>query len=192
MEFAFHGTVPPELAEFRAGLEAALLRRGYDMLETPDDATLVCNFVDATDARPYRRTNKWTFVASFWYAAEPPDDFVRTGYPVLLKALSNLSVCVVPDVMARFLTLEQGNYEVRGGRRARLVLRPRRRAPGAARGVEPRDREHLDARPGARAVGRRRDHRVADGRRRAAREAEPAARAVADRRDPVGRATSPT
>ena len=80
--------------------------------ETPDDATLVCNFVDATDARPYRRTNKWTFVASFWYAAEPPDDFVRTGYPVLLKALSNLSVCVVPDVMARFLTLEQGNYEV--------------------------------------------------------------------------------
>jgi ribulose-5-phosphate 4-epimerase/fuculose-1-phosphate aldolase len=83
------------------------------MLETPDDATLVCNFVDATDARPYRRTNKWTFVASFWYAAAPPDDFVRTGYPVLLKALSNLSVCVVPDVMARFLTLEQGNYEVR-------------------------------------------------------------------------------
>ena len=113
MEFAFHGTVPPELAAFRVGLEAALLRRGYEMLETPDDATLVCNFVDAADARPYRRTNKWTFVASFWYAAAPPDDFVRTGYPVLLKALSNLSVCVVPDVMARFLTLEQGNYEVR-------------------------------------------------------------------------------
>ncbi|MDX6376896.1 MAG: hypothetical protein QOE98_1199 [Gaiellaceae bacterium] len=113
MEFAFHGTVPPELAEFRAGLEAALLRRSYAMLETPDDATLVCNFVDAADARPYRRTNKWTFVASFWHATAAPDDFVRTGYPVLLKALSNLSVCVVPGEMARFLTLEQGNYEVR-------------------------------------------------------------------------------
>jgi len=108
MEFAFHGTVPPELEEFRAGLEAALIRRGYTMLSSPDDATLVCNFVDAADARPYRRTNKWTFVASFWYAPEPPADFVRTGYPVLLKALSNLSVCVVPGVMARFLTLEQG------------------------------------------------------------------------------------
>ena len=57
-----------------------------------------CNFVDAADARPYRRTKKWTFVASFWYAPESPDDFVRTGYPVLLKALSNLSVCVVPGV----------------------------------------------------------------------------------------------
>jgi len=112
MEFAFHGTVPPELEEFRAGLEAALIRRGYTMLASPDDATLVCNFVDAADARPYRRTNKWTFVASFWYAQAPPDDFVRTGYPVLLKALSNLSVCVVPGTMARFLTLEQGNYEV--------------------------------------------------------------------------------
>jgi len=101
MEFAFHGTVPPELEEFRAGLEAALIRRGYTMLASPDDATLVCNFVDAADARPYRRTNKWTFVASFWYAQAPPDDFVRTGYPVLLKALSNLSVCVVPGTMAR-------------------------------------------------------------------------------------------
>ena len=50
MDFAFHGTVPPELAAFRAGLEAALVRRGYAMLETPDDATLVCNFVDAADA----------------------------------------------------------------------------------------------------------------------------------------------
>ena len=113
MEFAFHGTVPPELAEFRVGLQAALIRRGYAMLETPDGATLVCNFVDAADARPYRRTNKWTFVASFWHASEVPDDFVRTGYPVLLKALSNLSVCVVPQEIARFLTLEQGNYEVR-------------------------------------------------------------------------------
>ncbi len=112
MEFAFHGAVPPALQAFREGLEAALVRRGYTYLAAPDDATLVCNFVDAARPRPYRRTNKWTFVASFWHAAAPPDDFVRIGYPVLLKALSNLSVCVVPELMARFLTLEQGNYEV--------------------------------------------------------------------------------
>ena len=34
------------------------------------------------------------------------------AYPVLVRALSNLSVCTVPGVEARFLTLEQGNYAV--------------------------------------------------------------------------------
>ena len=190
MEFAFHGTVPPELAEFRVGLEAALCAAATTMLETPDDATLVCNFVDATDARPYRRTNKWTFVASFWYASEPPGDFVRTGYPVLLKALSNLSVCVVPGVMARFLTLEQGNYEVRVADAPdtfydRVV---ERLAPLAESNLVIENIWTPDLEP-----------ELWDGdeitasltaRRRAAREAEPAARPVADRRDPVGRATS--
>jgi ribulose-5-phosphate 4-epimerase/fuculose-1-phosphate aldolase len=112
MEFAFHGTVPPELEGFRAGLEEALQSRGYAKLDSPDHATLVCNFVDADNPRPYRRVNKWTFVASFWYAAVPPEDFIRRGYPVLVRALSNLSVCVVPGQVARFLTLEQGNYAV--------------------------------------------------------------------------------
>jgi hypothetical protein len=112
MEFAFNGTVPPALAEFRAGLETALVANGYTKLDSPDDARLVVNFVDADDPRPYRRHNKWTFVASFWHAAEPPEDFIRRGYPVLVRALSNLSACVVPGYGSRFLTLEQGNYLV--------------------------------------------------------------------------------
>jgi ribulose-5-phosphate 4-epimerase/fuculose-1-phosphate aldolase len=113
MEFAFNGIVPPVLATFREDLAAALVARGYRELDSPDDARLVLNFVDPDDPRPYRRHNKWTFVASFWYAESPPEDFVRRGYPVLVRALSNLSVCVVPGLSARFLTLEQGNYEVR-------------------------------------------------------------------------------
>ncbi len=113
MEFAFNGTVPPVLATFREELAAALVARGYRELASPDDARLVLNFVDADAPRPYRRHNKWTFVASFWHAEVQPEDFIRRGYPVLVRALSNLSVCVVPGVSARFLTLEQGNYEVR-------------------------------------------------------------------------------
>ncbi len=112
MEFAFSGTVPPALEQFAAGLDAGLTRRGYLRLEAPGDARLVLNFVDPDLPRPFRRQRKSTFVASFWTVPSMPVDFVRQGYPILVRALSNLSVCVVPGEAARFLTLEQGNYAV--------------------------------------------------------------------------------
>jgi ribulose-5-phosphate 4-epimerase/fuculose-1-phosphate aldolase len=115
MDFAFSGRVPPELEPFAAGLEDALVQRGYAKLDSPDAANLVLNFVDGERPRPYRRATKSTFVASFWPTPEPPDDFVRRAYPVLVRALSNLSVNVVPGVEARFLTLERGNYAVAWG-----------------------------------------------------------------------------
>jgi ribulose-5-phosphate 4-epimerase/fuculose-1-phosphate aldolase len=115
MEFAFSGTIPPELEPFAAGLDAALARRGYERLDAPGDARLVLNFVDPVAPRPFRRQRKSTFVASFWPAEAMPVDFVRQGYPILVRALSNLSVCVVPGEAARFLTLEQGNYSVEWG-----------------------------------------------------------------------------
>ena len=185
MEFAFNGTVPPELAEFRVGLEAALLRRGYAMLGTPDDATLVCNFVDATDARPYRRTNKWT--SSRPSGTRGGARRLRAhGLPGAAEGpVEPLGVCR-PGCDGAVSDARAGQLRGPRRRRSRHLLRPRRRAPRAARGVEPGDREHLDARPRARAVGRRRDHGLADGGRRAAREAEPAPGAVADRRDPLG------
>jgi ribulose-5-phosphate 4-epimerase/fuculose-1-phosphate aldolase len=112
MEFAFAGTVPPELEEFASRLGAALEEHGYERVANASEARLVLNFVDAASPRPFRRRRKSTFVASFWPATELPDDFVRQGYPVLVRALSNLSVCVVPGRAVRFLTLEQGNYGV--------------------------------------------------------------------------------
>ena len=112
MEFAFHGTVPPSLAAFAAGLREALVERGYTALDEPASARLVLNFVDPETPRPFRRKTKSTFVASFWPAREVPDPFVIAAYPVLVRALSNLSVCVVPGETARFLTPEQGNYGV--------------------------------------------------------------------------------
>src|SRR4051794_27069506 len=44
---------------------------------------------------------------------DDPDDFLSHAYPVLVRALSNLAVCVVPGREARFLTPEQGNYGVK-------------------------------------------------------------------------------
>src|SRR4051812_5661450 len=112
MQFAFNGTVPEVLESFAAGLRAALLERGYEELDDGKKARLVLNFIDRTDPRPFRRVAKSTFVASIWAENTIPEDFLSHAYPVLVRALSNLAVCVVPGREARFLTPEQGNYSV--------------------------------------------------------------------------------
>jgi ribulose-5-phosphate 4-epimerase/fuculose-1-phosphate aldolase len=112
MEFAFWGTVPEPLESFAEGMRGALIERGYEQIDEPGAARLVLNFVTRDDVRPFRRISKSTFVATFWPADSIPDNVVAESYPVLVRALSNLSVCVVPGKEARFLTLEQGNYPV--------------------------------------------------------------------------------
>ena len=45
----------------------------------------------------------------------PPDDVLRTGYPLLVRGLANLCVMLSPDrdgFVADFVTLEQGTYAV--------------------------------------------------------------------------------
>ena len=110
MQFAFNGTVPDVLESFATGLRAALLERGYEELDDGKRARLVINFIDRADPRPFRRVAKSTFVASIWAENDIPEDFLSHAYPVLVRALSNLAVCVVPGREARFLTPEQGNY----------------------------------------------------------------------------------
>ena len=112
MQFAFNGTVPDVLESFASGLRAALLERGYEELDDGKKARLVLNFIDRADPRPFRRVAKSTFVASIWAENTIPEDFLAHAYPVLVRALSNLAVCVVPGREARFLTPEQGNYSV--------------------------------------------------------------------------------
>ncbi len=112
MQFAFNGDVPEPLESFATGLAAALLDRGYERLPAPAGARLVLNFIDREAPRPYRRSDKSTFVASIWHTDHIPDDFIPEAYPVLVRALSNLAVCVEPGVRARFLTPEQGNYAI--------------------------------------------------------------------------------
>jgi hypothetical protein len=114
MEFAFWGSLPTGLETFAKGLRGALEERGHEFREDPADCKLVINFVDQADPRPFRRHSRATFVASFWPAADFPENFIRDAYPVLVRALSNLSVAVVHDRGVQFLTPEQGNYVVHG------------------------------------------------------------------------------
>ena len=115
MRFAYHGDISPTLATFADRLSAALVARGYEHTQDLSTAKLVCNFVDRDNVRPYRRENKTTFCAAIYSADAPPADFagaIGDYYPVLVRALSNVSVRVVPGVEARFGTMEQGNYAV--------------------------------------------------------------------------------
>ena len=115
MRFAFYGNVSDTLSTFADRLSAALVARGYERTEELGTANLVCNFVDRENVRPYRRESATTFCAAIYEGDAPPADFaeaISDYYPVLVRALSNVSVRVVPGTEVRFGTMEQGNYAI--------------------------------------------------------------------------------
>ncbi len=115
MRFAFYGNVSDTLSTFADRLSAALVARGYERTEDLGTANLVCNFVDRENVRPYRRESATTFCAAIYEGDAPPADFaeaISDYYPVLVRALSNVSVRVVPGTEVRFGTMEQGNYAI--------------------------------------------------------------------------------
>ena len=92
----------------------------------------------------------------------PPDDVLRTGYPLLVRGLANLCVMVSPDrdgSIAHFVTLEQGTYAVDTGAGDDESF-----FKTVFSRVEPLATSRLvignefTARPAARALRRRRDH----------------------------------
>ncbi len=87
---------------------AARLRTGPS-----EDAALVLNIVDRARPRPFRRRSRGTFVAALHALEESPPDPLREGYPVLVRALANLSLAYVPGTGVWFTTLERGSYLVR-------------------------------------------------------------------------------
>jgi ribulose-5-phosphate 4-epimerase/fuculose-1-phosphate aldolase len=109
----------PTLERFIAGLTRALTTAGYRQLDAPGpDTNVVLHAIDADAAKPYRRKAAPTFVIAIAELPEPPDDLLRTGYPLLVRGLANLCVMVseTPDGLAvRFVTLEQGTYGVGPG-----------------------------------------------------------------------------
>ena len=79
---------------------------------------MVLHFLDPDAAKPYRRKNAPTFVVALAELPEPPTDVLRTGYPLLVRGLANLSVMVSPTgsgTIAQFVTLEQGTYAIDSG-----------------------------------------------------------------------------
>jgi ribulose-5-phosphate 4-epimerase/fuculose-1-phosphate aldolase len=101
---------------FADGLRSAMLDQGYAEVEQAGpEVAVVLHFVDAAAARPYRRKNAPTFVVVLAELAAPPDDVLRTGYPLLVRGLANLCVMLSPGrdgFVADFVTLEQGTYAV--------------------------------------------------------------------------------
>lgn len=114
--FAVHGRPQGPAAWLLDGLGRAMTAAGYDAREAPGpDVQVVLHVVDLARTRPYRRKHAPTFVVAVAAVPERPADLLSAGYPVLVRALANLTVLISdgPDGRAaHFVTLEQGTYTV--------------------------------------------------------------------------------
>jgi hypothetical protein len=114
--YVFGTPVTERQAWFLNGLLDEMKRQGHvHEPEVTDSLRLVLNVFDHDNPAYFRRKSQGTFVAAIAEADHEPEDVIRTAYPVLLKALSNLAMYLVPrgDLTdAHFLTMEQGHYTV--------------------------------------------------------------------------------
>jgi ribulose-5-phosphate 4-epimerase/fuculose-1-phosphate aldolase len=113
--FAVQGAARGPLADLTETLAGVLEQRGFVAAEGSEDPAIVLNVVDPERPRPFRRRSKGTFVAALWSLPEPPDDPLRETYPMLVRALANISLCYVPGHGVLFTTMERGNYLVPEG-----------------------------------------------------------------------------
>jgi ribulose-5-phosphate 4-epimerase/fuculose-1-phosphate aldolase len=115
--FALHGdSRTPRVQWFTEGLQRLMIERGYHEHPEPGpEVQVVLNRIDPERPRPYRRKSAPTFVVALADVGTPPEDVLRSGYPLLVRALANLAVMVSDDgaPAAQFVTLEQGRYVVR-------------------------------------------------------------------------------
>ncbi len=116
--FAFHGqpNFSPTTQWLLDGLKARLVEHGHHFEEEPSAGVrFVINVIDKDRPQSFRRKAQATFVMSIAELHEEPEDIVRVGYPLLVRALSNLVMVLVHTprgLEANFLTLEQGHYPV--------------------------------------------------------------------------------
>jgi Class II Aldolase and Adducin N-terminal domain len=113
--FAVTGVAANGVAELSAAIASVLEQRGFMPAGTDTEAAIVLNLVDRERPRPFRRRGKGTFVAALWSLREPPADALRETYPMLVRALANISLCYVPGHGVLFTTMERGNYLVPDG-----------------------------------------------------------------------------
>jgi ribulose-5-phosphate 4-epimerase/fuculose-1-phosphate aldolase len=113
MAFVISGASPTgRLAELARALPAALERAGFVPADDELAPSLVLNVVDPERPRPYRRRSRGTFVAALHAVDAAPADPLREGYPILVRALANVSLTYVPGDGVWFTTLERGSYLV--------------------------------------------------------------------------------
>jgi ribulose-5-phosphate 4-epimerase/fuculose-1-phosphate aldolase len=106
----------PRMHWFTDCLRLLMIEQGYHELPEPGpEVQIVLNRLDSEKPRPYRRKSAPTFVVALADVGKPPEDVLRAGYPLMVRALANLCV-MVSDLdgspAAHFVTLEQGTYTV--------------------------------------------------------------------------------
>jgi len=112
MAYVVAGEPAPALAPLVEELRGALERADFVPASDDNPPELVINVVDREAARPFRRRSRGTYVAALHVVDEPPPDPLREGYPILVRALANVSMTYVPGVGVWFTTLERGSYLV--------------------------------------------------------------------------------
>jgi len=110
--YVVSGEPAPQLAPLVGELRAALERAGFRPAFDEARPELVVNVVDRERPRPFRRRSRGTYVAALHVVDEQPSDPLREGYPILVRALANVSLTYVPDRGVWFTTLERGSYLV--------------------------------------------------------------------------------
>jgi ribulose-5-phosphate 4-epimerase/fuculose-1-phosphate aldolase len=113
--FAILGEQQEALEGLTADLVAALERHGFQRAQNGTPPALVLNVVDAARPRPFRRRSRGTFAAAVWSLPTPPPDALRETYPMLVRALANISLCYIPGHGVLFTTMERGCYLVPEG-----------------------------------------------------------------------------
>jgi len=100
------------LGELVRELRASLERAGFEATAGDEAPDLVVNVVDRERPKPFRRRSRGTFVAALHAVDAPPPDPLLEGYPMLVRALANVSLTFVPGQGVWFTTLERGSYLV--------------------------------------------------------------------------------
>ena len=104
----------PRVAAVVAEVEAALAARGWSR-SAVDDASLVLNLVDPASPQPFRRRARGTYAAAVYESdADAADEVLQRSYPLLVRSLSNIVLCVTGDAVW-FTTMERGCYAVPRG-----------------------------------------------------------------------------
>jgi ribulose-5-phosphate 4-epimerase/fuculose-1-phosphate aldolase len=112
---AVAGDAQDAVAGLVASLVEALAGRGFVPAPSTAAATVVLNVVDPARPRPFRRRARGTFVAALWSLPQPPADALSETYPMLVRALANISLCYAPGHGVFFTTMERGCYLVPEG-----------------------------------------------------------------------------
>jgi hypothetical protein len=105
---------------FTRGLQATIKSRGYSFVEEnarSDEGGIFLYPLGPEGPRSFRRRNRAIFVVGIGETQNYPEVPLKTGYPLLLRTLSNLFILVCHNGKsghpeAYFFTLEQGFYSI--------------------------------------------------------------------------------